>query len=199
MKTLLKTTTLITSLIFSVITSADENKNLDYGFVLGVAFGGDTLVNLTFDDGSSEKLTAGDSIFFGGSVVSKLSFDTAYPLFAEVGLNYMTKSISAENGSISFTRIPLDLFINVKKDQFSIGTGLTYHLSPEIEGDGLLAGLVKYDNALGTVLKATYTLKRPNGKNGITWGLRYTSITYSGYGLYDQDGSNIAFTMGTGF
>lgn len=193
---------LIATFLFSTISFADESKDTTpkttFGFVLGLSFGGDTLADLTFEDGSSEKLTAGDSVFFGGSVINKLDTNTQLPVYTEIGLSYMTKSIDAENGSLSFTRIPLDFFINTKKDQLAFGAGITYHLSPEIEGDGILAGKAKYDNALGGTLKVSYTQSLNHGK-GITWGLRYTSITYSGDGLFDQDGSNFALTMGTGF
>lgn len=175
-----------------------QQSDTKIGLVLGFAVGGDTLVNVSFDDGSSESVTAGGGVLFGASIEKNLNLDTAYPMFAEFAFNYQTDSVDAENGSVSFTRFPIDALLSTKIDKFALGAGLTYHLSPTLESDGFLNVDVNYDDAIGTILNATYHMTN-DGVHGILWGLRFTQIDYQGAGLYQQNGSNVTFTMGAKF
>ena len=199
----LQSVALLSSLaLFSAVSLAEPiptpQSDTKIGLVLGFAVGGDTLVDVSFDDGSSESVTAGGGVLVGASIEKNLNLETSYPIFAEFAFNYQTESVDADNGSVSFTRFPIDALLSTKIDKFSVGAGLTYHLSPTLEGDGFLNVDINYDDAIGTILNATYHMTN-DGVHGILWGLRFTQIDYQGDGLFQQNGSNVTFTMGAKF
>ncbi|MGD8913495.1 MAG: hypothetical protein PVI97_15810 [Candidatus Thiodiazotropha sp.] len=159
-------------------------------YILGLAIttGGDELaeVPLLYDDYTTDTQTikAGGFIYFYGGV----QIDTpAIPL--RLTLGYFEDSVNASNGSISFSRIPLEVMGLYTSEQHTFGIGPTYHLSPEFDASDLGWGTYDVDNALGLALMYEYDLQ-----NNVALGVRYTNISYD-FGGEDVDGNNIGLLV----
>lgn len=152
----------------------------------GYDVGGDTVVTAVFTDGSTKSIKANEGFYFGGGA-SILS--DSKDIETEVSLSYKFASINASNGSIDWTRFPLDVLVFYRLPQFRLGGGLTYHLSPKLSGSGPAGNInTKFDDSLGYVLQADYLLQK------ITLGLRYTSLEYKvGGASVKSDGVGITF------
>jgi hypothetical protein len=160
-------------------------------FKLGYDFGGDTLVTALFTDGSTKSIKANEGLFMG---VGASILNGAKNLEGEVSISYKFQTISASNGDIQFTRVPLDALFFYRQYWFRVGGGLTYHMSPKVEGSGVVGGLnVNFKDALGAILQADY-LFGPT----VAVGLRYTMLEYklaSGAGgSARSDGFGLLFT-----
>jgi hypothetical protein len=160
-------------------------------FKLGYDFGGDTVVTALFTDGSTKSIKANDGLFMG---VGASFLNDAKNLEAEVSITYKFQTISASNGDIHFTRFPLDALVFYRQYQFRVGGGLTYHMSPKLEGTGVVGGLnVNFQDALGGILQVDY-LFGPT----VAVGLRYTMLEYKATsgarGTARSDGFGVGFT-----
>src|SRR5712691_1221874 len=152
----------------------------------GFDFGGDKLITVIFADGSTKSINANEGLYFGGGV-SILS--DSKDIETEVSLSYKTTGINASNGSVDWTRFPLEVLVFYRLPQFRLGGGLTYHLSPKLSGSGPAGNIsTKFDDSAGFVLQADYLLQK------ITFGLRYTSLQYKvGGASAKSDGVGITF------
>lgn len=138
---------------------------------LGFDFGGDNLAGATFTNGSSESIKANGLIYLGGGV-SVINDDK--DIEVEVTLAYKNDSINASNGSIDWTRYPLDMLVFYRMPKFRVGGGLTYHLHPKLSGSGLASNVNgKFDDSLGYVLQADYLVTQK-----VSVGVRYTILDY---------------------
>lgn len=130
----------------------------------GVTGGGDKLVVVTFSDGSSQSLYAGDSVYLDVGVMQ----DFGDPHWSIAGtLGYAYNSVSASNATISFSHIPLEVIglYNLGNNHF--GFGVHYDVNPHLD----LAGYGpngNFDNSLGWLVEYRWW----------RFGIRYTYITY---------------------
>jgi hypothetical protein len=168
---------------------------------LGYDSGGDTLVSATLTSSSggttTESIKANEGFYIGAG--ASILFSTE--IEAEVSLSYKFESITATNGDIDFTRMPLDALVFYRfPQQFRVGGGLTYHLNPKLSGSGVAGGLnVGFDDALGLVLQAEYLLPPRSPKTPkMTIGARFTMLDYkaSGGGTAKSNGVGITFSIG---
>ena len=142
-------------------------------FKVGAELGGDTLVSVQTNGGGSDtrKLSAGQGLFLGGGA-SILS--DAKDLEGEVMLSYKFAGVSAQNGDINWSVLPLDALLFYRMPNFRFGGGLTFHINPTLKGSGDASGLqANYKNAAGVVLQADYMFGEK-----IKLGLRLTGIKY---------------------
>jgi hypothetical protein len=101
----------------------------------GFEFGGEDLVELQFQDGSTQTLTGGQggTIAFGAQVrpaaVPRLA------LGATVGYKFVTNA--SENANIGITRIPVEVVgrWSLNGDAW-VGAGITMHSAVTVNGDG---------------------------------------------------------------
>lgn len=155
-------------------------------FLAGFELGGDTLVSVTYTDGTDAELDAGDGFVLGGGAIIPLNEDGM--LSSRITLSWKYNSLpAATNGSGDFTRFPLDFSIHKRFEQHFIGAGLTYHLNPKFSASGVLGnGSVSFDNALGMFLQYDYSIGDKYG-----FGLRYTKLEYDlDVGGYSADASS---------
>jgi hypothetical protein len=160
---------------------------------LGFDFGGDKIVTATFTNGKTDSIKANEGVYLGGGVSI---LNDSKNIETEVTINVKYTSITAGNGSIKWTRYPLDALVFYRMPQFRLGGGLTYHLSPKLSGSGVVGGLnVKVDDALGVVLQGDYLLGQK-----MALGLRYTNLTYkpSGGGA-DAKSNGLGVTFAVAF
>ncbi len=162
-------------------------------FVLeaGLHDGGDDLLTATFTNGDSETLEAGGlySFSLGGA------FDISTNVESRITIGIKEDSITASNGDVKFTRYPIDALFLYKLDNWRLGGGITYHLSPEVSGSGVVTVLDgDFDDALGFLLEADYMF------DSFYTGMRFTFIDYelSSTGA-EADGNSVGIVIGAQF
>jgi hypothetical protein len=144
-----------------------------FAWVLGgsLEFGGDELIELTFTDGSKQKIYAGQ----GGTFSVGADFrSTALPnlgVRALAGVKFTTTA--AEDADISFTRFPITVVASYYLPQdWRLGAGVAYHTGVSFNGDGFVPD-VTFDATPGATLEL-----------GWRWAaLTYTTMEYSANGV----------------
>lgn len=139
-------------------------------FVLEGAFegGGARLIELTFTNGDTQTLTAGQ----GGTVAAGLQYRPAglpkLSIAGTVGYKFVTNA--SENADIGISRVPVEVIgrWSLNPDWW-VGAGAVKHNSVNIEGDGFIP-----DATMESSTGATLEL-------GWRWiALSYTSLEYTG-------------------
>lgn len=184
----------LAALVFALAAAAPAAHAQDVRpmLKLGVDTGGDTLVTATFSSGSSDSIKANEGFYIGGG--ASILFSNEIEI--EVSLSYKTASITASNGDIEFTRLPLDALVFYRFPDFRVGGGLTYHLNPKLScsGGAVAAGCVNvsFDDAAGLALQADYLFAQKFAVGG-----RYTMLEYkaSGGGTVKGNGLGVTFSV----
>ena len=148
------------------IAQADDGWAADSTHMLldaGIGAGGDKIATVTFTDGSTESLYAGNGVFADFGVQHNFASDWS----VKASLGFDIDAIAAKNANISFTRLPLDLLAIYSASNSHFGIGLTEHLSPHLDMDGFGPN-ADFNNATGLILQYQYWL----------FGIRYTNIKY---------------------
>jgi outer membrane protein with beta-barrel domain len=152
-------------------------------FKAGIDVGGDTLISVptTGSGGGTKKISAGEGLFLGaGASILTDSKD----LEIEATLSYKFTSISAQNGDIDWSVLPLDVLVFYRIPNWRFGGGLTYHINPSLKGTGIAAGLnADYKDSLGIVLQGDYMFGEK-----IKLGLRYVGVKYKASSIQDTSG-----------
>lgn len=159
----------------------------------GIDTGGNVLHTHVFSDGETESIKANQGFYFGGGIVTSFYRD----LQLEVSLTFKYTSAYGTSGEVDWTRYPLDALVFYRWSRMRYGGGLTYHFSPRLKGGGEAADVnVKFDNALGFVLQADYSIT-----DQFTAGVRYTAIEYetSASPAATTRSSGIGVTLGVTF
>lgn len=157
------------ALVATLSYAADVKPVFDAGF----DFGGDTLISVptTGSGGGTKTLKAGEGVYLGGGASILLD---RKDVEIEVTLSYKFSSISAQNGDIDWSVMPLDALVFYRMPRFRVGGGLTYQIGPTLKGSGVADGLrAKYDDALGVVVEGDYLLGQK-----LRFGVRLTSVSY---------------------
>ena len=176
------------SLCVGVTHAADLRPLLKAGFDLG----GDTMVTAVFTNGDTETIKANEGFYFGGGAAL---IDEARNIEVHLSLAYKFAVVDARNGDIEWTRFPLEALAFYRFARVRVGGGLAYHISPRLEGSGVVGGLdVKFKNALGGVLQADWRFTEK-----IAAGLRYTILEYDAKeafaGSAKSNGVGLTFSM----
>jgi len=179
---------------------AGETK-LDWVVQMGLDFGGDTLAKAKFKGGGTDTIKAGEGLWLTGGIVGIVeNFETQFTI------GYKFDSSTASNGSMDFSRIPVELlwFYNKRNDEgyfsgtWRFGGGITYHINPELKGDGAAKKIdAEFDNALGFILEAGVIFQTQDAIKPFL-GLRYTFIDYE-IGKNSADGNCLGFLAGIKF
>jgi hypothetical protein len=143
---------------------------------INAEFGGAKLLTVTYTDGSTSDVMAGQGFTAFGGVALQGLVDLnplTVDLQVTLGVKYSTIQ-QASNANVDFFRFPAELLMMGHWMGLRFGAGPTYHFGNSISGSGLLSGAnANFDNALGVVAQVDYTFAEH-------WnlGLRYTSISY---------------------
>lgn len=177
-----------TSLCVGVTHAAEIRPLLKAGFDLG----GDTLVTAVFTNGETETVKANEGFYIGGGAAI---IDAARNMEYHLALAYKIAVVEASNGDIEWTRFPLEALAFYRFPRVRVGGGLAYHMSPRLEGSGVVGGLdVKFKNALGAVLQADWRITER-----IAAGARYTILEYDAKGAFTgsakSNGFGLTFSM----
>lgn len=156
----------VSSVLFGVATTAQSAV-----FEFGLHTGGDELVSATYTNGSTASIHAG-ALF---SLAVGPTFTLGKDWESRVTIGWKFDRINASNGDVTFSRYPIDALAMYKAGDWEWGGGLTYHLSPKLDGGGVASSLTAdFENALGFLLSG-----ERNFSNGNFYvGGRFTSINY---------------------
>lgn len=160
-------------------------------FKAGFDFGGDTMVTAVFTDGSTQTIKANEGLYLGGgAAIVNEARDWEFHLT----LAYKFTMIDASNGDVEWTRFPLEALAFYRFQKVRLGGGLAYHISPRLEGTGVIGGLdVKFKNAAGLVVQADWLIT-----DALAAGLRYTVLEYDAKapvsGKFKSDGLGLTFS-----
>jgi hypothetical protein len=171
------------------VAGAAERSNVGMRFITGVTIGGERLASVTFTNGESEDLRAGDGIHLAfGLNWTPIWLDNWVGLGAGLdgGLKYA--SIGASNGHISLLSWPVILSLHT---MLAGGTnwsllaraGLEKDFAPRMSGDGLGAGAdASLSSKVGFMGELGPTFTRP-GAAGYGFVARFSSIEYTFAGV----------------
>jgi len=137
---------------------------------IAIDAGGDELVTIEHDYSSDVQIDAGD----GFGLEAGMAIEVAPNFENQLLIGYKFKDDNAYNGDISWDTIPLSALGFFKVQNWKFGGGLTYHISPELDGrfdnDEIL---YEFENALGVVAQVQY-----EAFNSFAIGIRATFIEY---------------------
>jgi len=150
------------SLATSLPAFADTYNNSGH-FLLGagLTFGGETLATVTYTDGSSSDIKSGGLVHFYGGY----EYRFANRVSIQTTLGYHVDDRSAKNGSVRFTRYPVEVLgYYGLSDELRIGGGLRYVMNPEISSSGVISGTnYSFDDTSGIVLEGEYMVSQHVG------------------------------------
>jgi outer membrane protein W len=141
---------------------------------LGYDVGGDRLGTVSVN-GSDTNVNTNKGVAFtiGAAMVN----DEAKQFETSATIGYKTGGPKADNGTVSFSSIPLTIMQYYRPNDMRLGVGLNYNISPEYKQsiDGRTDnGGISFDDTLGLVAQIGWA--PPAQKFSID--LRYTSIKY---------------------
>lgn len=145
----------------SVAAQAQSTPNPVRGFVgMAVTGGGDTLVTVTYSDGSTKNIKAGGLIDF--KVGAEYRWTDMVSVQGSVGFH--TDHTSASNGNVRFTRFPIELLgYWHATPTLRVGGGLRVPTGAKLRSSGVVASLgnTSFDASAGLVAEVEY-LFSPN-------------------------------------
>lgn len=161
---------------------------------IGFQVGGDTLLKLTYTDGSTQDIDAGSAVLLAAGGLLDVGDEThALQIQATIGYNYT--GAEASNGSVTWQRWPVELltFYEYRPAHLRIGGGLQYQFGVSLGASGTRGSAsVDFDNALGKVVQAEWLMTY------LSVYARYTLIHYSLNGSSEHLSGN-AFGFGLSF
>lgn len=154
-----------------------------FAWVLDATFeyGGDPVVEVTFTDGSSQKITAGQggTFSFGADFRPTPNFGVR----ALAGWKFATSA--ADNVTLMFTRFPVEAVASwYFTPDVRLGVGGTYHAAIKFDGDGLGPNLA-FDPAVGATVEL--------GWKAIA--LTYTNMNYTDEPGAQYNASNVGVSL----
>jgi opacity protein-like surface antigen len=135
--------------------AADAASPFKFLVGAGLTFGGDTLSTVQFSDGSSEDIKGGGLFQLYGGVEYRLGDQVSFQ--GTVGY-HVDDSSGASNGSVRFSRVPVDLLLYYHlNDKVRLGGGVQLVNGPELKGSGVASNVhIEFDNATGAILEGEY-------------------------------------------
>lgn len=138
-----------------------------FAWVLDATFeyGGDPVVEVTFTDGSTQKITAGQ----GGTFSFGTDFRPTPNLGLRTTVGWKFATSAADNVTLLLTRVPVEAVASYYfSPNVRLGVGATYHAAVNFDGGGLGPNLA-FDPAAGATLELAWKAV----------ALTYTSMTYT--------------------
>lgn len=121
---------------------------------LGATGGGDRLATARYNYSDDRNVRAGELLQIHGGI----DWRVAPRVTMQAVVGFHTDGVDAWNGSVYFTRYPLELLAHYAvAPGWRIGGGLRYVINPRLDGDGAARDIrVDYDNAFGPVIEAEF-------------------------------------------
>jgi len=151
-----------------LVFSQESAKSIKANFLLegGIEYGGDEILEVTFTDGDSQTVLAGQGGYVAVGGEFSLPSIKAVSLRASIGYKYNTTA--AENANITLTRIPINIIPYWHLNKYiRLGIGLTTHQFIQFEGDGFVPD-IDFESSFGPRIELAYKFI----------ALTYTQIDY---------------------
>lgn len=147
--------------------------SLHLAITAGLSGGGDTLAEVTYTNGDSEKIKAG-GLFYIAAGPSIEFANSPWSVQALFGRHF--DSVSADNAELSFERNTAELQVFNRIGVHRLGLGYVKHLSPEYEQSGsfVMPGTAQFADANG--LSVEYNWMPLGSKVGLS--VRAVKIDY---------------------
>ncbi len=157
----------------------DSGNRFGFAVQTDLDFGGDDLATVSFKNGKSQDVKAGQGVTVSAGVHFRPVDTTPFDVQALVGYKYVTTA--ASNADITVTRVVLQLVGDYQFDNgVYLGGGVVQHSGTRLDGDGFFRN-VDFDDATGFVLES-----------GWRWvGLHYTNIKYRNNFVKNVDASHV--------
>ena len=121
------------------------------GLVLegGLHLGGERFATVYTTTGTTD-INAGELY----SLAIGVGLDLAPDIESRITIGIKEDGVIASNGSVKFTRYPIDVLVLKRTGGWKIGGGITYHMNPEYYDSTYFSPLsVQFDDALGLLLE----------------------------------------------
>ena len=154
---MLKKTLICAALALGAATSAhaaDGSSPIRFLVGGGVTFGGDKLATVTYTDGRTADIRAGGL----AQIYAGLDYRMGNDVSMQVTAGYHVDDTNADNGSLKFSRYPVELLAYYHAtDQIRIGGGVRFVNNPKISSSGVISGNnVEFKNTTGIVIEGEY-------------------------------------------
>jgi hypothetical protein len=134
-------------------------RPLHFVLGLGLTGGGETLANVTYTNGDDQNIRSGGLVHYYAGVDVRA---TQFLSFQGTVGYHVDTSAGASNGSVRFTRVPIEAlaYFHVD-DNIRVGGGVRLVNNPELRGKGVASNVRDtYDNATGVILEGEYLFTR---------------------------------------
>ncbi|HSS40612.1 MAG TPA: hypothetical protein VLT58_17735, partial [Polyangia bacterium] len=177
-----------------------------WGLILefGMGGGGDDLVKVTYTNGSSDTLSAGDGVSIAaGVMVTPLWVGDGLGIGGSATIGYKYWSVGASNGDVSIGRMPMTLALHVlprlspRWFLFARG-GIDKEVGVSVSSSGVASGLNASPEAgLGGFGEGGFyrIFDSPEQNGALSFTGRYTAMSYSANGV-SVDASSFMLFMG---
>lgn len=136
----------------------------------GIHLGGDELIIEDYSNGGKDSSKAGNLFSFamGGTKSFSDNIDV------QLSLGIKSDIINSENPEVTWVRYPLNAMVFYRTKAYRIGLGITDHLSPKLNGNGVASNISEsYHDAIGALFEVDVKIN-----DTFLWGLRFTNIKY---------------------
>lgn len=163
---------------------AQAHDQMQTVFSVGLTGGGETLITVPFQDGSSQKISSGGQVHLYGGL--RLPVMPRFAVQATVG--YHVDNVSASNGSVRFSRFPIELLGQFDvAPQIRLNGGVRFATGAKVTSSGVASGLdTSFSASTGLVLEGEYLFS-----DSISGALRYVNETYKAPTGVKIDGGHV--------
>ena len=150
---------------------------------LALEFGGDDVVELTYEDGDTQTLTAGQGGTLAGGVLLRPSATSPLSARATAGVKALFNASS--NANTRIVRFPVEVVASFRvAPDVEIGAGAVAHVGTKLSGGGFVQD-VSFDPAFGATVEAGYSL----------FSLSYTWMEYTAETGGTVDASSVGLAL----
>ncbi len=142
-------------------TEAPATKPLHFFVGLGITGGGDKLVTAQYTNGTSVDVTGGGLVQFNAGV----DYQFTEKFSGSLGLGYHVDRANASNGSVTFSRYPVEVLGHYSvTPSLRLGGGLRLVGGAKLQSDGVASGInADFGSTTGLVLEGEYVLNARYG------------------------------------
>jgi hypothetical protein len=169
-------------------------RPLHFVLGLGLTGGGETLANVTYTNGDDQNIRSGGLVHYYGGVDVRATPQLSFQ--GTIGYHVDT-SAGASNGSVRFTRVPIEALAYFHVDEnIRVGGGVRLVNNPELRGKGVASNVHDtYDNATGVIVEGEYLFTRWMGVKLRAVSESYKSKTTGQKANGDHAGVYVSFYL----
>jgi hypothetical protein len=160
----------------TMASSGNAQGRLRGNMRLGAEFGGERVLQFTYEDGSTPDVTSGGGLLISAGGAFQAFKSGGHEMDAQINLGWKYRTIpKATNQEATWSRFPLEALVFYRAPfGLRVGGGAAVHLGNVLEASGaVLNSRVAFKNKPGFVLQTEYGMR-----NNLAVDVRYTLMTY---------------------